>query len=129
MSLEEQLFEIERGFWIEGRGYFAAHLDDRCLLAFPQSGEMHGLFPREAVASTATSANRWRDLEISDRHLLILSEDVAIISYRTDVTRADGVAYSALIGSVYVRRSGAWLLASHQHSPVDADREFSCLSE
>jgi hypothetical protein len=37
MSLEEELFEIERGFWIEGADYFAAHLAERCLLAFPQS--------------------------------------------------------------------------------------------
>jgi hypothetical protein len=121
MSLEERLFEIERGFWLEGEDYFLAHLDEQCLLAFPQSGEMHGLFSREKVASTATGANRWRDLEMSDRYLLKLAEDAAIISYRADVTRADGVAYSAFIGSAYVRRSSAWLLASHQHSPITAD--------
>lgn len=121
MSLEEQLFRIECGFWIEGADYFAAHLDERCLLAFPQSGEMHGLFSREEVAATATSANRWRDLEMSDRQLLKLSDDAAIISYKADVTRADGVAYSALIGSAYVRRSDSWLLASHQHSPINTD--------
>lgn len=121
MSLEEQLFEIERGFWIEEEDYFLAHLDEHCLLAFPQSGEMHGLFSREKVASTATGANRWRDLRMSDRHLLKLAEDVAIISYRADVTKADGVAYSALIGSAYARRSSVWMLASHQHSPITAE--------
>jgi hypothetical protein len=118
MSLEEQLFEIERGFWTEGAHYFAAHLDAQCLLAFPQSGEMHGLFSREEVAATATGANRWRGLEMSDRQLLKLSDDAAMISYKAEVTRADGVAYSALIGSAYVRRSDDWRLASHQHSPV-----------
>jgi hypothetical protein len=121
MSLEERLFKIERGFWIEGADYFAAHLAERCLLAFPQSGEMHGLFSRDEVAATVTSANRWRDLEMGDRKLLKLSDDAAMISYKADVTRADGAAYSALIGSAYVRRSDAWLLASHQHSPVTAD--------
>lgn len=121
MSLEEQLFGIERGFWMAGADYFAEHLDERCLLAFPQSGEMHGLFSREEVAATATGANRWRDLEISDRQFLKLSDDAAMISYKADVTRADGVAYSALIGSAYVRRSNSWLLASHQHSPINRD--------
>lgn len=121
MSLEEQLFEIERGFWSEGAEYFADHLAEQCLLAFPQAGEMHGLFSRGEVAATATGANRWRDLEMSDRQLLQLSHDTAMISYKADVTRADGVAYSALIGSAYVRRSDAWLLASHQHSPVTTD--------
>lgn len=121
MSLEKQLFEIESGFWSQGADYFAAHLAERCLLAFPQSGEMHGLFSRDEVAATAASANRWRDLEMSDQQLLKLSDDVAMISYKADVTRADGVAYSALIASAYVRRSDAWLLASHQHSPLTAD--------
>ena len=121
MSQEEQLFEIERGFWTEGADNFAAHLDELCLLAFPQSGEMHGLFSREEVAATATGANRWRELEMSDQQLLKLSDDAAMISYKADVTRADGVAYSALIGSAYVRRSNVWLLASHQHSPVTKD--------
>lgn len=121
MSLEAQLFEIERGFWVEGADYFAAHLAERCLLAFPQTAEMHGLFPRDEVAATATGANRWRDLEMSDRQVLKLSDDAAMISYKVDVTRADGAAYSALIGSVYVRPSDAWLLASHQHSPLTAD--------
>ena len=44
MSLEEQLFEIERGCWVEGPEYCAAQLGERCLLSFPQSGEMYGLF-------------------------------------------------------------------------------------
>ncbi|WP_293699602.1 MULTISPECIES: hypothetical protein [unclassified Sphingopyxis] len=58
---------------------------------------------------------------MSDQQLLKLSDDAAMISYKADVTRADGVAYSALIGSAYVRRSNVWLLASHQHSPVTKD--------
>lgn len=121
MSLEEQLFEIERGFWIEGAEYFAAHLGERCLLAFPQSGKMHGLFSRDEVAATVAGANRWRDLEMSDRQLLKLSDDAVMISYKADATGADGAPYSALIGSSYVRTSDAWLLASHQHSPVADD--------
>ncbi|HET6408697.1 MAG TPA: hypothetical protein VFG14_12505 [Chthoniobacteraceae bacterium] len=121
MSLEEQLFETERGFWLEGESCFLHHLDESCLLVFPQSGEMHGVFSREKVASTATAPNRWRDLRMSNRQFLQIAKDCAIISYRADVVRGDGVPYAALISSAYAQKSDSWLLASHQHSPVLAD--------
>ncbi|MBO9698172.1 MAG: hypothetical protein J7499_18410 [Sphingopyxis sp.] len=46
MALEKQLYDIERGFWLDGKAYFLGHVDDRCLLAFPQAGEMHGVRSR-----------------------------------------------------------------------------------
>jgi ketosteroid isomerase-like protein len=119
MALEEELFAIEEGFWLSGHAHFLEHVDAECVLAFPQMGEMHGIFSRADVAASATTANRWRDLRISDRHLLRPDGDVAFISYHADVTRADGEPYSALIGSAYVRRSDGWKLAFHQHSPVE----------
>lgn len=118
MAFEDELFGIEEGFWLSGEAHFLKHLSDECLLAFPQMGEMHGVFPRAHVAATATTENRWRDLRLTDRHLLRLRDDVAVISYRADVTRADGQPYSALVSSGYVQRSDGWKLAFHQHSPL-----------
>lgn len=117
ITIEDDLFAIEQGFWLRGAAHFRAHLDDRCLLAFPQAGEMYGLFDREAVAATATPDNRWRDLTMHDRQLLELGE-VALVSYRAAVTTADGLPYAARVSSGYVRRDGGWKLAFHQHSPV-----------
>jgi len=118
MALEKLLYEIEQGFWLEGKNHFLNHVDHRCLLAFPQAGEMHGVHSLEEVAATATNANRWRDLTMADRQLLETGDDFAIISYRADVTRADGEPYAALVSSAYVRRPGGWKLAFHQHSPI-----------
>jgi len=120
-QLIDDLFELERGFWLGGEDYFLGSLDEKCLLVFPQAGEMHGVRAREEIAQTATAPNRWSDLKVSHRDLIRPAPDMAIISYRADVTRADGITYSAFIGSAYVRRSSAWLLASHQHSPIAAD--------
>lgn len=44
--------------------------------------------------------------------------EIAIISYKADVTRADGEPYLALVSSGYVRRDAAWKRAFQQHSPV-----------
>ncbi len=118
MTLGKQLFEIEQGFWLLGKEHFLDHVDDQCLLAFPQAGEMHGVHSCAEVAATATTANRWRNLTMKDRHLLHGAENLAIISYRAEVTRADGEPYTAIVSSAYVRRPAGWKLAFHQHSPV-----------
>ena len=118
MTLESELFAIEEGFWLAGEAHFREHLDEKCLLVFPQTGEMHGAFAREVIAATAATPGRWRDLEISNRHLLRPADGIAMITYRADVTRWDGERYAALIGSVYVQRPGGWKLVSHQHSPL-----------
>ena len=118
MALQDELFAIEEGFWLEGEEHFRRHIDARCLLAFPQAGEMHGIHSAEQVADTATPTNRWRDLTMSDRFVLDPVNEVVIISYRADVTRADGEPYSALVSSAYARRPEGWKLAFHQHSPI-----------
>lgn len=118
MTLEKELFEIEQGFWLEGEQHFLDHLDDKCLLVFPQGGEMHGVYSRADVAATATTSNRWLDLAMTDRHLLHNTDDIAIISYKADVVQADGQPYQALVSSAYLHRPEGWKLAFHQHSPV-----------
>jgi len=118
MALEDDLFQIEEGFWLAGKEHFLANLDEHCMLAFPQMGEMHGVRSREEVAATASAPNRWRDLQVSNRQCLEATQDLSIISYRADVKRADGQPYAALVSSAYVRRPDGWKLAFHQHSPV-----------
>ena len=53
MTAEKELYEIEEGFWLKGQEHFLDHVDERCLLAFPQMGEMHGVHSRAEVAATA----------------------------------------------------------------------------
>ncbi|MDQ0995411.1 hypothetical protein QFZ34_000588 [Phyllobacterium ifriqiyense] len=118
METKDKLFRIEEGFWLSGKDHFLAHVDEKAILAFPQAGEMHGIHPREDVAETATLTNRWRNLKMTSRYLLMPADDVAIVSYRADVSRNDGEPYSALVSSAYIRRSTGWKLTFHQHSPV-----------
>jgi hypothetical protein len=118
-KLQDDLFAIEEGFWLEAGDYFLAHVDAHCLIAFPTMPDFHGVHSREEVAATATPDNRWRDLKMSSRQLIQPGSDVAIISYRVDVTRPDGKPYPALVSSAYARRDDGWKLAFHQHSPIE----------
>ena len=117
MTAGKDLYQIEEGFWLEGKEHFLEHVGEQCLLVFPQMGEMHGVHSRAEVAATATSAGRWRHLAMKDRQLLE-NDDFAIISYRADATRADGEPYRALVSSGYARRAHGWKLVFHQHSPL-----------
>ena len=115
-ALQDELFAIEEGFWTGGEEHFRAHVDDQCLLVFPTMPDFHGVHSREEVAATAKQPNRWSDLKMTNRQLVQPGEDVAIISYRIDATKADGKPYAALIGSAYAKRGDGWKLAFHQHS-------------
>lgn len=117
MTLEDQLFAIDEGFWLRGRDHFLAHLDDKALVDLPQAGEMHGVFEREQIAANARTFAGWRDLRMVDRQFVHCGE-VAIISYKADVTGVNGVSYSALVSSGYFRRDDGWKLGFHQHSPL-----------
>lgn len=119
MAQAPDLYPVEEGFWLGGQEHFLAHLDARCLIVFPQAGEMHGVQSREDVAASASTPGRWRDLTISDRHSLQMAHGVVVLSYRADVSRFDGVPYAALVSSAYVLRPDGWKLAFHQHSPVE----------
>lgn len=113
--LQDELVEIDRGFWLEGEDYFRAHVDERCVLIFAQ---MQGVYPRKEVAASAHDPKRWRDLEIGSAFAHQPMDDLAVLGYEARVTRGDGQPYRAWIGSTYVRRDGAWKLTAHQHTPV-----------
>jgi hypothetical protein len=118
MSLEDDLFRIEEGFWFAGEEHFLQHVDDSCLLAFPQGGQMHGIYSVEQIAQTATAPNRWRDLKIANRQMLQPTGGIAVLSYRAEVLRADGQPYAALVSSGYINKGEGWKLMFHQHSPL-----------
>lgn len=116
--LKEELLEIDKGFWLDGEDFFLRHVDERCMLVFTQ---MQGIYSREEVAATAKEPKRWQDLRLTDARIIQPSEDVAMLSYEARVKRHDGTPYRALIGSLYVRKGGAWKLAAHQHSELEVE--------
>lgn len=114
--LQDELLEIDRGFWTEGEDYFREHVDERCVLIFTQ---MQGVYPRDDVAASAHDPKRWRDLEISGVFAHQPGDGTAVLGYEAKVTRGDGKPYHAWIGSTYMRREGRWKLAAHQHTPIE----------
>ena len=113
MDVQDELMEIERGFWTGGPEAYRRHVDEECLLAF---GEGAGVSSREQIAGSAGGA-RWRDPEIAVRGFLRPTDDVALLTYEAKTAR-EGRDYHALVSSGYVRRDGGWKLTFHQQTPL-----------
>jgi len=118
MALKDELTEIERGFWTGGEDYFLAHLDEKCLLAFPQ---MAGAYSREEVAATAKEPQRWKDLSTQEKGFLQPTGDMAELAYEARATRANGEPYRALVSTLYVRRDDGWKMAFHSQTPLEGE--------
>ena len=73
------------------------------------------LTDREQVIE-AMSGAPWDFHEMSDVNTLHPGPDVALVTYRVEAER-QGIAYSAFVASLYVRRSTGWRMVSHQHTP------------
>jgi hypothetical protein len=115
MGLERELTEIEQGFWTGGEDYFSAHLDEKCLLAFPQ---MAGTYSREDVAATAKDPLRWRDFSSERKGFLQPTAGTALVTYEARAVRGNGEPYHALVSTLYVRRDDGWKMAFHGQAPL-----------
>jgi hypothetical protein len=117
MTLEQELLALEKQFWTAGPEFYRRHVDEQCLLAFP---EMVGLMSRDSVVATIKEEQRWSDLTMEEQGFLRLNDGTAVLTYHTRAHRADGGSYEALVSSAYVKRNGSWKLAFHQQTPVEA---------
>lgn len=111
----DDLFEIERNFWTGDAEFYRSNLDEKCLVVFT---EMSGLKARNDIAAMIKNGRRWQKLQIDDRNVLSLSDDVALLSYKASAVRDNGEAYEALVSSAYVRRDGQWKMAFHHQTPL-----------
>ena len=115
MALEQDLLNIEKGFWTEGGDYYRDHVGDECLVAFE---EMAGVRSNEETADMNPGAGNWTDAKMSRKGLLELSDESAILTYAVDAKRKDGTPHHALCSTGYVKRDGEWKMMFHQQTPL-----------
>jgi uncharacterized protein YbaA (DUF1428 family) len=113
MSIEDTLYDLEKGFWTGGAEYYRRHLDAHCLTVF---AEMAALMSAEQIAQSVGD-HRWHDLEMTRKGCLNPAADFAIISYEAKAGKADR-SYRANVSSGYVRRGDGWRMAFHQQTPL-----------
>ena len=64
------------------------------------------------------SGQPWDWYRIEDARVQVLTDDVATVLYTAAAQHGDADVYSAQMASTYVRRDGAWRLATHVQTPI-----------
>lgn len=115
MSVQTDLWTMERQFWERGARFYHANLTDNAVMIFP---EPVGMLDREKTIQSVSDAPRWVDVELSDSHLIQLHPEMAVLTYQVAARRQDDQdAYAARVVSIYRKTPKSWKLAYHQQIP------------
>ncbi len=119
MGADDELIELERSGWQAlsagggaARAFYEEVLDDEIAMLLP--GGML-LTDREQILDSMSGAP-WSSFELEAPRVLHPAAGAAVVVYGV-VAEREGASYSALIASLYVRRTAGWRLALHQQTP------------
>jgi hypothetical protein len=113
MELSAKLFELEREL-AEGDGdTYRRLLTDDAVVVVPGQA-----MSKQETALAMDSSPGWERIELVDAQFAQPSPDTALLTYRFSGQRGQDFSYTALMGSLYVNRNGAWLMAYHQQTPL-----------
>jgi hypothetical protein len=113
MSLREDLYELERVLGDGDGDTYREHLSDDAVVVVPG----RAMTKEETVAAMDASAG-WDESSFDDERFMRIGDDTALLNYRFSGRRGDAFRYTALMGSLYVQRNGAWKMVYHQQTPL-----------
>lgn len=108
----QTLLAIEKGFWFEGTDYYHKHLSAPAMFVFPNMR-----LSKEGGVVEVGKGLRWDNLEITDEHLLRVTDEVLLLTYYATAIREGQPPYKGYITSVYRREHGSPKMIFHQHTP------------
>jgi hypothetical protein len=114
MSIDE-IWELERGFWLGGADVYERHLGPEALIVFPAPV---GMLERAATIESIRHAARWTGVSFSRQRCIVPTVDLAVLAYAVEADRGTAESrYRAQCTSTYVRLRAAWKLVMHQQCP------------
>jgi hypothetical protein len=113
MSLREDLYELERALGDGDGDTYREHLTEDAVVVVPGRA-----MTKEETAAAMDASPGWDESSFDDGRFVQIGDDTALLSYCFSGRRGEDFQYSALIGSVYVQREGAWKMAFHQQTPL-----------
>lgn len=110
----DQIWELERRFWLEGVSVYDAHLHRDACMIFPGMG----ILDRAAVLDSLSDAPRWTHIDMCGRQVVDAGE-VIFIAYVAIARRGDSQPYRGFCGSTYIRKGSEPIMIAHQQTPMD----------
>jgi hypothetical protein len=118
-DLAQQLQETERKLWLNDAALYETHVLEDGLLVFPETGVISRDVAISAIRQENTEGRKWAEVHFENVHVLALTSDVAILTYKAIARwQHETGNYTTLASSVYVKRGNNWKLALHQQSPL-----------
>jgi hypothetical protein len=112
--MEHLLLELERRFWVEASGdLYRELMADGGLMVLAEAG----VLDKPQTVAAIESAGPWEDVVMRE-HVIPLTDETAALVYEATGRRRNESPYRARVSSIYVLRSGHWLLALHHQSPL-----------
>jgi hypothetical protein len=108
----DDLWELERGFWLGGLDHFRQFMAPDCVMMLPEVG----ILAAPAILQGLENAPRWDAIEMTERQAVETGPAV-VIAYRGEGRRGAEV-YRALCGSAYVGSLAHRQLIQHQQTPL-----------
>lgn len=107
----QSIWEMERGFWLEGLSFYMQHMHPQALMVLPSIG----FLGRKSILESLKDVPRWENVLMHNMKLAEDSHCVAI-TYVAEARRADGTSYHAVCSSTYVGSMDTWQLILHHQT-------------
>jgi len=121
MNLKDSLVAIERKLWKNDATLYRDNLHADALLLFAETGPISRDTAVEAIRHENAEGRHWAEVKFSEERLIELTDDVAVLVYRSKSRWANEKTFvRALCSSTYARRDGVWKLALHQQAAVES---------
>jgi len=117
-ELEHTLLALEAEGWRalssdRGAEFFGELLTTHSLMVFPGI-----VLTKDGALEEIAKAPPWAEFRIDEAHVVRLTEQSAVLTYRAAARRDAEPEYHALMSSVYVESGGSWRMAFHQQTPL-----------
>ncbi len=109
------LWDMEERFWTGGADSARQMTARGAVFVFPYPA---GILQGDSLWREKDVAQRWRSVEMSERHLS-REGDVAVLAYRVTAERGGEPICEALCTSTYLKDGDGWLRLTHQQTPAN----------
>ena len=112
---DADFWEVERSLWLGSAAAFRAWVAADCVMVLPEPA---GIVTGRAIIDGVKAGPRWGRIDFAAPLVRRPGTEAAVLAYRAEAERPDGVPYRALCSSSYLQQAGAWWLVQHQQTPL-----------
>ncbi|WP_373353152.1 DUF4440 domain-containing protein [Pseudoroseicyclus sp. CXY001] len=112
--MHDELWDLERRLWLEGREAYVELLAEDALMTFPMPG---GPLDRATVLDSVEGTTRWEAVAMDDQLMRSPAKSVTLLAYSAEARR-EGEGYAAGCSSLWQMTESGWRLIHHQQTPL-----------